>query len=110
MGVKRRVLQVLAGMGICETYHTINKLNESIAANGLNHLATAGSRPDAIIVYDNFDYHEQVRHQRVGDHGDLKSVTSGKVIVTKRGRDVAIYKSQVIKLLNITAALSASRL
>jgi len=52
-GVKRRVLQGLAGMGICETYHTINKLNESIAANGLNHLATAGSRPDAIIVYDN---------------------------------------------------------
>ena len=49
MGVKRRVLQVLAGMGICETYHTINKLNESIAANGLNHLATAGSRPDAIL-------------------------------------------------------------
>jgi len=80
MGVKRRVLQVLAGMGICETYHTINKLNESIAANGLNHLATAGSCPNAIIVYDNFDYHEQVRHQRVGDHGDLKSVTSGKVI------------------------------
>ena len=80
MGVKRRVLQVLAGMGICETYHTINKLNESIAANGLNHLATAGSPPDAIIVYDNFDYYEQVRHQHVGDHGDLKSVTSGKVI------------------------------
>ena len=80
MGVKRRVLQVLAGMGICETYHTINKLNESIAANGLNHLVTAGFCPNAIIVYDNFDYHEQVRHQCVGDHGDLKSVTGGKVI------------------------------
>jgi hypothetical protein len=80
MGVKRRVLQVLAGMGICETYQTINQLNESIAADSLKHLATTGSRPNAIIVYDNFDYHEQVRHQRVGDHGAMRSVTSGKVI------------------------------
>ena len=43
-------------------------------------------------------------------HRAVNSFTRNYGSVTKRGRDVAIYKSQVIKLLNIKAALSASRL
>ena len=55
MGVKRRVLQVLAGLGICESYHTINYLNNGIIAEATTRLADVGTRSDTVIVYDNFD-------------------------------------------------------
>ena len=76
MGVKRRVLQVLAGLGVCESYHTINHLNEGIATEATTRLADAGTRSDTVIIYDNFDYKERVQHQRIGDHGSMRSVTS----------------------------------
>ena len=80
MGVKRRVLQVLAGLGVCEGYHAINRLNDGIAIKATNRLTEAGARSDTVIVYDNFDYEERVQHQRVGDHGGMRSVTSGLLL------------------------------
>jgi len=80
MGTKRRVQQTLSGLGVSETYQTITKLNDAIAADAVEHLATAGKRPDVIVVYDNFDYKENVKHQRGGDTGTMRNVTTGKLI------------------------------
>jgi hypothetical protein len=80
MGTKRRVQQTLSGLGVSEAYQTITKLNDAIAADALEHLATAGKRPDIIVVYDNFDYKENVTHQRMGDTGTMRNVTTGKLI------------------------------
>ena len=80
MGTKRRVQQTLSGLGVCEAYQTTTKLNDAIAADALEHLATAGRRPDAIVVYDNFNYKENVTHQRLGDTGTMRNVTTGKLI------------------------------
>src|SRR5467141_1450231 len=79
MGTKRRVQQTLSGLGVCEGYQTTTKLNDAIAADALEHLATAGKRPDVIVVYDNFDYKENVTHQRLGDTGTMRNVTTGKL-------------------------------
>lgn len=80
MGVKRRVLQVVAGLGVCEGYRNINELNDGIAIKAKGRFFEAGARSDTVIVYDNFDYEERVQHQRVGDHGVMRSVTSGLLI------------------------------
>lgn len=79
-GVKRRVLEVLAGLGVCEGYHAIKKLNDSIAAEAEAHLDTVGARSDTVIVYDNSDHEEHVQNQRAGDHGGMRSVTNGKLL------------------------------
>ena len=70
----------MSGLGVCEGYHTTNKLEDAIAADALEHLATAGKRPDIVVVYDNFDYKENVTHQRLGDTGTMRNVTTGKLI------------------------------
>jgi hypothetical protein len=44
-----------------------------------------GQQLDACVVYDNFDYHEGVKHQLISTYGEIRSVTTGKVF---RGVDI----------------------
>jgi hypothetical protein len=44
-----------------------------------------GQQLDACVVYDNFDYHEGIKHQLISTHGEMRSVTTGKVF---RGVDI----------------------
>jgi hypothetical protein len=46
-----------------------------------------GQQLDACVVYDNFDYHEGVKHQLISTHGEMRSVTTGKVF---RGVDIPL--------------------
>jgi hypothetical protein len=44
-----------------------------------------GQQLDACVVYDNFDYHEGVKNQLISTHGEMQSITTGKVF---RGADI----------------------
>ena len=43
-------------------------------------LMAQGRRNDIIVVYDNFEFQENVKHQIIGEQPELRSVTTGKVI------------------------------
>ncbi|KJK86218.1 hypothetical protein H633G_09939 [Metarhizium anisopliae BRIP 53284] len=78
-GVKRRVLDLLHQLGLCEGYKGVHK-----------HLETGtvrryGQQLDACVEYDNFDYREGVKHQLISNHAEMRSVTTGKVF---RGADI----------------------
>ena len=44
-------------------------------------LMAQGRRNDIIVVYDNFEFQENVKHQIIGDQSAMRSVTIGKLIV-----------------------------
>ena len=44
-------------------------------------LREIGQSTNAVVAYDNFDFHEKVRHQVLGDNGMMRSVTTGKVFL-----------------------------
>src|SRR5438876_4872226 len=44
-------------------------------------LAVKGKDARALVVYDNFEFQENVKHQVIGDHGAMRSVTTGKLII-----------------------------
>ncbi len=48
-------------------------------------LPDLGKRFNTIVAYDNFDFHENVRHQVSGKTGVMRSVTTGKVFL---GHDI----------------------
>ena len=35
----------------------------------------------ALVVYDNFQFQENIKHQRIGDNATMKSVMTGKLII-----------------------------
>jgi len=39
-----------------------------------------GRRNDIIVVYDNFEFQENVKHQIIGEQPELRSVMTGKII------------------------------
>ena len=41
---------------------------------------TQGRRNDIIVVYDNFEFQENVKHQIIGQQPELRSVTTGKIV------------------------------
>ncbi|KAH7308926.1 hypothetical protein B0I35DRAFT_482679 [Stachybotrys elegans] len=70
-GVKRRVLDLLHQLGLCEgTQGTVRRYGQQL---------------DACVVYDNFDYREGIKHQLISNHAEMRSVTTGKVF---RGADI----------------------
>ena len=47
---------------------------------------------NALVAYDNFDFHEKVKHQVLGDNGVMRSVTTGKVFL---GHDIPLEGLQL---------------
>ena len=43
-------------------------------------LMAQGRRNDIIVVYDNFEFQENVKHQIIGEQPELRSVMTGKII------------------------------
>ena len=44
-------------------------------------LREIGQRANLVAAYDNFDFHEKVKHQVMGDNGKMRSVTTGKAFI-----------------------------
>src|SRR5437667_6592657 len=44
-------------------------------------LAVMGKDCRALVVYDNFQFQENIKHQRIGDNATMKSVMTGKLII-----------------------------
>jgi hypothetical protein len=97
-GVKRRVISTLAGFGLCVSYktisHNIEQINEAAKERLIImtlveailmlkqvRLHEIGKSTNAVVAYDNFDFHEKVKHQVLGDSGVMRSVTTGKVFL-----------------------------
>src|SRR5437667_4411747 len=43
-------------------------------------LMAQGRRNDIIVVYDNFEFQENIKHQIIGEQPELRSMMTGKVI------------------------------
>lgn len=117
MGVKRRTLSVLAGLGLIPSYHTIMRKRSELAAIGkvplppcmytasfmlytsltlsqrqIKKLAQS-ARQQMIISWDNFDYNETVRHQSLRDPTQHICATTGKLCVSQNMPEGGLYKS-----------------
>jgi hypothetical protein len=100
-GVKRRVIEVLNGLGIYDSYTQLNKLYDQIADRGevgkyipnsdntltltwyvKGELRVQARDPQAVVVYDNFNFMDYVRDQTLGNFGIMRNLTTGLLVVS----------------------------
>jgi len=65
LGLKRRGIQVLHGLGLIDSYHTLQSLSEGLTKLAKEQLVNDAG-PVNVIIFDNFEYQENTRHQVVG--------------------------------------------
>jgi hypothetical protein len=83
MGVKRTTLDLLAGLGVILNYSTIMNYGAVLAGKGVARLKElAQTLPDElVVVWDNFDYNQTVRHQTLRDPSKHVCATTGKLCI-----------------------------
>jgi len=79
-GVKRRVIEVLDGLGVTEGYHTLAKSKEALSTRSTNIIRQMGRRSDIMVFYDNFNYMQKAHHQLISDHSKMYNYTTAKVV------------------------------
>jgi hypothetical protein len=85
--VKRRVVEVLAKLGVSCGYDTALRTSRRISQLSRGELTALGSQPNAVTAYDNFEQTLGVKGERIGQHHEFYSVTTGQVLL---GRETSI--------------------
>ena len=80
-GVQRRVIDLLSRLGVCCSYPTVLEASKRISRIAKGQVTALGSRPGCITAYDNFEQTLGVKGQRISDHSEFYSVTTGEVLV-----------------------------
>lgn len=86
-GVRRRVIEILAKLGVSCSYDTTLKTSKRISQLSKKEVTALGSRPKAVTAYDNFEQTLGVKGERIGQHNEFYSVTTGHVLL---GREMPI--------------------
>lgn len=80
-GTKRRALDTLAGLGICVSYRSIMRRLERMEELSVQEVRKLGQNSLSVPTYDNFEFQEQRRGERLGDsRPSLRSITTALVI------------------------------
>ncbi|KAK0123584.1 hypothetical protein ONS96_000425 [Cadophora gregata f. sp. sojae] len=80
-GVKRRVVEVLSGLGICHSYQTGNTTMKELAALAKTRLPPLGRNPQSIIVYDNINFQDNKRDEVLGHVKTQEAMTTAAIII-----------------------------
>ncbi|RJE22628.1 hypothetical protein PHISCL_05051 [Aspergillus sclerotialis] len=103
MGVKRRTLNVLAGLGLIPSYQTIMRRRAEpprwpqlekyhTLFQQIKGIAQS-ARQRIIISWDNFDYSETVRHQSLWEPAKHICATTGKLCISQNLPGDGLHKS-----------------
>jgi hypothetical protein len=65
-GTPRRIIDALNGMGLISSYSTLNRLLNTMEDAAMNNIKLAAHDPNAVIVYDNFNFMNRVRELASG--------------------------------------------
>jgi hypothetical protein len=72
-------MELFNSLGLCRSYRPTRELVLSLCEQGQQKLLQIGSNPTTIMTYDNFEYTDGRRGDRLGDKRSFRSVTTALV-------------------------------
>ena len=83
-GVKKRVLDILARIGVCTSYTTTLECQKSLVKVAQNQIPGKAKNAAMCFAHDNFDFSEQPSSERLGDRKTFVSFTNGIIFENPR--------------------------
>lgn len=87
-GTRRRVMETLGQLGLVVSYRTILRRMEGLVVNAESNIRRVGQAPHTTVSWDNFEFTERKRGERIGDEETFRSITTALIIdsrLTGRG-------------------------
>lgn len=78
-GARRRVLDTLCRLGLTISYTSIQRRMADLTEEAQRAVQVAGRSANAIVTWDNFEFTEGRRGERIGDHREFRSITTALV-------------------------------
>lgn len=75
-GVKRRVVELLSGLGVCHRYTSGNRLLNEIAILAKAKIREMKNDPRLVVVYDNINFKDTVRDEHMGHRATMEALTT----------------------------------
>lgn len=75
-GVRRRVLECMAHLGLSRSYKTIHRIMAVASAEQRKQIRIFGRDPATVVAYDNYDFAVGRRGERTGDHREHRSIVT----------------------------------
>ncbi|KAI1827953.1 hypothetical protein F4861DRAFT_535389 [Xylaria intraflava] len=79
-GTTRRVIEILARLGIIASYNHLNKLLNNMALVAENRLKKVAHDPNGVIVYDNFNFANRVQELAGGKQDHFVNLTTACLV------------------------------
>lgn len=79
-GTPRRVIDTLNGMGLISSYSTLNRLLNTMEVAAQKNIKLAAHDPNAVIVYDNFNFMNRIRELAGGKKDRMVNLTTACLI------------------------------
>ena len=92
-GTARRGLDLLSKLHYGAAYRVITAKMDSLQEEALNEVRKSGSNPTSIVTYDNFEFREGRRGERIGDQACFRSITTALVIPDRLGYDQPLERA-----------------
>lgn len=86
-GVQRRVLECLHHLGLVPSCKVLYKHQKDMKDLAEKQLSLLGQDPGLVISWDNFDFRDPIRHERLGDGSKFQSVTTAVASIGYRFGD-----------------------
>ena len=84
-GLGRRGLDLLSKYSICSSYRTMSSKIDNLQEKALQDMRKLGAKPTSIVTYDNFEFRDGKRGERIGDQAQFRSITTALVIPDRLG-------------------------
>ena len=78
-GAKTRVIDTLAQLGVCLSSKSILNRVHLLESEAEDNVRRLGLNPTSVITWDNFEFREGRRGERVGDEAEFRSITTALV-------------------------------
>lgn len=75
-GARRRVLETLSRLGLTMSYRTLRRRMDDLTNDAQQRVRTVGKASTTVLTYDNFDFAEGRRGERIGDLRAFRSITT----------------------------------
>lgn len=82
-GLSKQGLDLLGHLYVCSSYKTINRRQRDLETIALEQVRRIGRNPTSIVTYNNFEFRQGKRVERIGDQADFRSITTGLVIPSR---------------------------
>ncbi|MCJ1360551.1 MAG: hypothetical protein MMC33_010559 [Icmadophila ericetorum] len=75
-GCRGRVIDLFNSLGLCKSSKPTHAIMKKPSEQGRDKVREAGSNPMAIVTYDNFEFTDGRRGDRIGDKRSFRSITT----------------------------------